>query len=139
MRRTESRLKGVNRSSIPLVFMPMDVLNFGAIPEARVSARLATRGRARVSKRNTTFLDETAGPRSDCESRSGRADVRSHPIAGRGVGQLADGRLEIVDQVLRPTRSRDRAGDGRVSQDPLQEELGPAVAVELGGPRRHRL
>src|SRR5207245_9385806 len=101
--------------------------------------RVWHRAAARAFPNGTPRLSTKRSARSGCESRSGRADVRGHPIAGRGVGQLADGRLEIVDQVLRPTRSRDRAGDGRVSQDPLQEELGPAVAVELGGPRRHRL
>jgi len=28
--------------------------------------------------------------------------VSGHPVAHRRVGQLADGRLEIVDQMLRP-------------------------------------
>jgi len=56
MRRAESRLKGVNRSSTALVFMPRDALNFDATCERRVSAGLSRR---RVPKRNTAFLDET--------------------------------------------------------------------------------
>jgi len=59
MRRAESRLKGVNRSSPTLVFMPRDALNFDATCERRVSGGLSRRHSARVPKRNTAFLDET--------------------------------------------------------------------------------
>ena len=41
-----------------------------------------------------------------------------------------------MGEVLGLARGRDHAGDGRVGQDPLQEELTPARAAEVRGPRR---
>jgi hypothetical protein len=86
MRRAESCLKGVNRSSTTLVFMSSDGLNFGAISEVlrfREVGRAPTRARFQtehgVPRRNGQV-------RSDREWWSGRADVRGHPVAGRGIG-----------------------------------------------------
>src|SRR4029453_5319873 len=82
MRRAESRLKGMNRSSTTLVFIPSDALNFDARLEARVSARLAARGRADVPKRNTTFLDETVG-RPGSRARGGQTARMREAIRSR--------------------------------------------------------
>src|SRR2546430_12186730 len=103
MRRAESRLKGLNRSSTTPVFMLREVLNFDATCERRVSAGLSRRRPARVPNRNTAFLDETV------EAGSGRAHGRGPPIAPPLVRQRADPRPEIFAQVLPPARARECA------------------------------
>ena len=57
----------------------------------------------------------------------------------RLVRHPAAGRLHVVPQVRGLRGRRDRARDGGVRDDELQQDLRPARAVDLGGPRRQRL
>src|SRR5438309_10235830 len=109
MRRTESRLKGVNRSSITLVFMPM----------RRTQLRCHTRGArfrevGRAPPRERFQTEHDASRRNGlahpgCASRSDRAYVRDHALGGEDDGQLADCRLDILEQVLTLVRDLERA------------------------------
>ena len=47
-------------------------------------------------------------------------------------------RERVLGHVLGARRLGQHAGDGRIGEDVLQRELRPAVALELGGPRRQR-
>src|SRR5262249_20063246 len=74
-----------------------------------------------------------ASPRSR-RRPSQRRVVRGHAPARRGVGDRAGGGGQIVGGVLRISRRRDRAGDGGVAKDPLEEELRPAGTADLARP-----
>ena len=49
--------------------------------------------------------------------------------------QAAASRLKVVLEMGPAPRARDGAGDGGMTQYVLEEELPPARAIELGGPR----
>src|SRR2546426_307182 len=76
---------------------------------------------------------------SDARRRGSARDGGGDPIPRGGVGQRAEPRLHVVVEVLGLARRGDDTGDGGVREDPLQEELAPAVAPEVGRPRRQRL
>src|SRR5688572_9612959 len=99
---------------------------------AAPSLRTPRRWRARPVPERRATRSPVSSDRSGC-------DERGHALTRRGVRQLADARLHVVDDVLGTARPGNHARDGGVSEDPLQEELGPALAVELGRPRRQRL
>src|SRR5688572_1731571 len=54
--------------------------------------------------------------------------VRQRAVAGR----------HVLPQMVRLRGRRDRAGDGRVRDHPLQQQLTPGLAAEVGGPGRYR-
>src|SRR5262245_36169723 len=54
-----------------------------------------------------------------------RLQMSEHPAAHRLVRETAAGCAEIVVKVRDAARARDRTGDGRMSEDPLEEKLGP--------------
>jgi len=61
---------------------------------------------------------------NDCLHALSLIDIRQAPKAG----------AEVVDCMLRVRRFGQHTVNGRVSQDVLQRELCPRVAIELGGP-----
>ncbi len=65
---------------------------------------------------------------------SQRGEVGGHAAAHGVVGHLPVGGGEIVGGVGGAPRGGDRARDGGVTEDPLQEELGPARAADVLGP-----
>ena len=168
MRRAESRLKGMNRSSHDHgSSCPRDT-HSTLVPDAerRVSAGLPAAPPATVSERNArcfsgrngkirlrplaarhrAALASSATDRASSErtKRQVSSWIRAPTCAAirsriAAIRELAGRGLEIVDHVLRPARAGIAQRHRRVRQDPLQEKLRPAVAVELGGPRRHRL
>src|SRR2546426_5428760 len=71
--------------------------------------------------------------------RSPRGDEGGHALARRRIRKSAPPRLHVVDEVLRPARGGNDARDGGGGEGPLQEELGPALPVERGGPPGQRL
>ena len=61
---------------------------------------------------------------------AGRGDPRAH----RFVGHPSGAGLGIVGHVVGIAGSRYRAGDGRMTDDELEQELRPAGAIDLRGP-----
>src|SRR5262249_46771271 len=108
MRRAESRLKGVKRPSITLVFMPPGALNFDA---TRVTAEFPRAWqhavtRIGVPKRNTVFLSETvdrgqtaricAAIRSRIAG-AGRRPSAALRLSARCWGRLVPGMTHVTD------------------------------------------
>src|SRR5262245_59733840 len=87
---------------------------------------------------------ESAGTLPDCPGESyklspcSNSQVFHHAPARLLVGQPAVACLQIVVQVGDAPRAGDGAGNCRMRKDVLEEELGPAGAVEISRPRRQR-
>ena len=88
---------------------------------------------SRTAQRKAADLTTGAGAGSEL------GEMRRHLAAHRFVRQGAEAGGHVVGDVLGPSRPRDGAGDRRVADDPLEEELRPGRGAEFRRPGGHRL
>ena len=68
-------------------------------------------------------------------ARALAADRRQLVAPELGRRHAAEAGADVVVHVLAPPRAGDRAGDGGMAEDELEQQLRPARAADLGGPR----
>src|SRR5262245_9563455 len=66
-------------------------------------------------------------------------DVSDHARAQGRIGQAVIGGAHVLAHVIHPRRRGDGAGDRRMRNDELEQELRPVGAIDLRGPCRQRM